>query len=78
MGDGELLTLSVALEPPVGPTIDDPGNDDPPDVPPLDPWDSEDPSDIPDDFPLPEPCGPIPGDGCYPFPTDQYNQRIQR
>jgi hypothetical protein len=78
MGDGELLTLSVALEPPVEPTIDDPGNDDPPDNPPLDPFDSGERSDLPDDdFPLPEPCGPIPGDGCYPFPTDQINQRRQ-
>jgi hypothetical protein len=76
MGDGELLTLSVALEPPAEPPLPNPGNDDPLGEPDdvfgdaTTKSESDDGSNLPDppdDFPLPEPCDGIPGDGCYPI-----------
>jgi len=82
MGDGELLTLSVALEPPAEPPLPNPGNDDPLGEPDDVFGDATTKSEsdngyIPDDddFPLPEPCDGIPGDGCYPIQLPQLDQR---
>jgi hypothetical protein len=76
MGDGEQMTLVVSEEPPPAMVIDEPGSNedlvDPEDI--LDPSDAEEPPpSVSDDFPLPEPCDGIPGDACYPFPSDQLN-----
>jgi len=70
MGDGELLTLSVALEPAPEPEVPDAGSDEPIGEP-DDVFGEESTTEpelpeIPDDFPLPPPCQ-FPGDGCYPI-----------
>jgi hypothetical protein len=58
MGDGQTVVLPFVGAGPPPPDIPE----DPPDPPPdIHPWQDWEP---PDDERLPEPCGPIPGDGC--------------
>jgi ferric-dicitrate binding protein FerR (iron transport regulator) len=69
--DAEVVDLPlVGLGPPVGPPMEGPGEEgieDPADV--IEPLDIVD---LPDEdmFDLPEGCGEIPGDACFPFPQD--------
>lgn len=74
--DGDLALLPL---PPFDPL--DPGNDplgEGPNDPNIEPFNTF-PDDIPDYIPepgddlgFPEPCGDIPGDGCFPFPDPQF------